>query len=130
MLGILLGTATTAPAADMCFDTGLTLVLKSFSLPAKGKCKEYRGFYLVNTPPAPSLLSWLSGSACASTDDTHITFLHYGLAPKADVQYSDFFSLPRTTLTGELRECYGGSQPCLTVPIASTECNPAKVPIP
>jgi hypothetical protein len=126
-LSILLLTQGAARAADTCFDTGLTLVLKSFSLPAKGKCKTFRGFYLL---PDTSLLSWLNGSACASTDDTQITFLGNGFAPGGSVQYTDHFVLPRTTLTTSLTECYTNGSPCITVPISLIECTPKKVPVP
>jgi hypothetical protein len=69
----LAGSAAVSSAADMSDREDFTkLVLKAFSLPSKGTCKEYRGFQRVGS----SQVSWVNGAVCASSDNDHVSFLY------------------------------------------------------
>jgi hypothetical protein len=102
---------TVVAAADFCidFDDGeQTFVLKGFSLPGKGACKEYRGFTVPGSP------FWFTGTACASSDNDHITFASMAISNPGTVTVSDRFTLARSTLEGTGVECivdtiFGGS---------------------
>jgi hypothetical protein len=132
---MVLASSATAAAADMCFlrSNGALLILKAFSLPAKGACKDVRGFY----PAEPSVGPfWVTGSACGSSDGDHISFVQTWM-PRGTAFIvsgnlgSDQFTVKRLTLTGEGRSCsLTGSDCDVYYSIARVACNPATVPVP
>ena len=127
---LLLGSATGAAAADLCLDSngGLnTLALKAFSLPARGACVDYRGFY-IDGP------FWVRGTACGSSDNVTVTFFDTGFLDGGDNRLiSERFSLSRSTLTGTGTACIVStlaSGQCAPETFQKVACNPSVVPIP
>ena len=110
---ILLGNAAIAAAADMCFIlqfplnslTVNTLVLKSFTLPARGTCKETRGFYTGGWQYGPGP-HWVTGMACGSSDGNHVTFVHTGIHESGVRMITDKFTFDRRNRWGEGKECF------------------------
>jgi hypothetical protein len=129
VLAILLVSAASAVAADFCieFDSGVnTIVLKAFSLPVRGTCKDYRGL-ITNGP------YWVRGSACGSSDNTTITFFQTWLYQHSSLVGTDGFSLSRSTLAGTGRDCTvdtGVGGVCSEHTYHHVPCSPLVVPIP
>ena len=110
---ILLGNAAIAVGADMCLaltfsqlphPTLNTLILKDFSLPARGKCKETRGFY-TGGPAGPGP-HWVTGMACGSSDGDHVTFVHTGIHDSGTRMIADKFTFDRRLRMGLGKECF------------------------
>jgi hypothetical protein len=118
--GLLLGNAAAAAAADLCLDSPLSLVLKAFTPPARGVCKETRGFYR-------EALIWMSGTACGSSDGDDITFAQTGVA--GTVLVTDTFRLNRQTMSGPGVLCVVGGQ-CFPDTWTKMACQPTTVPVP
>ena len=133
-VGLLLGSAVVAAAADFCilFNGGAnTIVLKTFTLPVKGTCKDTRGF----TPPGNPF--WIKGTACGSSDGADITFFSTSLSSDGSFYATDFFKLQRSapTIASIGKHCLvdnGGSDPgfCFSAPYAKTTCGALTVPVP
>ena len=116
---LLLGSAALAGAADFCLDN--QVVLKAFSPPGHGACKEYRGVRLV---PGDH---FVSGAVCGSSDSLTITFTH--LMVGDDIR-SQRITLERATLKGTFTECKLGN--CCIAPrnVARTACDPSAGELP
>lgn len=124
-----LGSASVVAATDFCIHEdsggggGNTIVLKAFSLPGKGACKEAAGFF----EGGPY---FMSGSACGSSDGVGIRFVLVSLI--ADALTSDTFALlrvsPTTAVSG--RECDANGGSCANFTYSKTTCSPTKVPVP
>jgi hypothetical protein len=119
---------TTTYAADYCFNiAGNTLVLKAFSLPGKGVCKDARGFFRLSSD-----VWWLDGMACGSSDGTHVTFSQ--LAQPPGLVETFLYTVDTETLTGSLRQCVvdsGSGGSCVSgIALNKVPCSPAKVPVP
>ena len=124
----LLGNAAIVTAGDFCLShsSGDTLVLKAFSLPGKGVCKETRGFY-------SGAVYFVTGMACGSSDLDHVTFFHTAVSQDGGQVFTDRFSLSRTTLSGSGKGCeldtgFGGS--CGLATWTKVDCSPKTVPVP
>jgi hypothetical protein len=126
---LLFGNTAIAMGADMClimqFEghayTVNTLILKAFSLPVRGTCKETRGFYTGGQYSAPA---WVTGMACASSDGDHVTFFHTGVRDTGKGMISDKFTFDRRFRTGLGRECFpdtGGDGSCYSETMRWTE---------
>ena len=110
---ILLGNAAIAVGADMCLVLSFsntsyivnTLILKDFSLPARGKCKETQGFYTGGPPFGPGP-HWVTGMACGSSNGDHITFVHTGIHESGTRMITDKFTFDRRFRTGLGKECF------------------------
>src|SRR5262249_48952570 len=99
VIALALAGATRAAAADFCIDSsGNRMILKGFSNPARGKCKDYRGYF-------SSGAYWFRGTACASTDNSRITFFHNGFRDDGLAPFTDKFWLARQTLAGSGAIC-------------------------
>lgn len=128
---LLLGNVPIGDAADYCLvqDGGprtLGLILKGFSLPGKGVCKQTQGYY--ERGPV-----WISGMACASSDHDHITFFHNGISNVVEggaVLFADTFELDRTSLSGPGQECELSTGSCGPRTWTRVDCNPKTVPVP
>lgn len=125
---LLASPVTNARAADYCLHAGTgTIVLKAFSLPGKGVCKDARGFFLLSDEPW-----WLNGMACGSSDGAHVTFTQLVHLP--DLVESFAYTLNRASSTGSLRQCVldtGNGGSCVSgIAVSETPCNPTKVPVP
>ena len=104
---ILLGNAAIAVGADMCLVLTFsetpyllnTLVLKAFTLPARGTCKETRGFYTGGP-------YWVTGMACGSSDGDHVTFVHTGIHESGTRMITDKFTFDRRFRYGLGKECF------------------------
>ena len=109
---ILLGKTAMAVGADMCLTltfplhshTVNTLILKAFSLPARGTCKETRGFY-TGGPYGPGP-HWVTGMACGSSDGDHVTFVHTGIHESGTRMITDKFTFDRRLRMGLGQECF------------------------
>lgn len=130
---LLLGSVAMVAAADYCLSTGAnTLVLKAFLLPAKGVCKETRGFYPKKEDPATPVF-WVFGMACGNTNGAFVTFVHTGVDDNGQVAFTDKFALNRTTLSGSGKECLidtGSGTGCVDLTVSKVPCVPANVPVP
>jgi hypothetical protein len=110
---ILLGNAAIAVGADMCLVLTFsqlphpavnTLILKDFSLPAKGKCKETRGFY-TGGGVGPGR-HWVTGMACGSSDGARVTFVHTGIDESGTRGIADKITFDRRLRSGLGKECF------------------------
>lgn len=134
---LLIGGAGVAAAAppDFCLDissgfgTGVQLVGKGFSIPNKGTCTEFFGFYLYPSTTIHIALAdlFVHGMACGSSDNTDVNIVLSG-PPSATLGVN----LTRATLSGHIQYCNpqisGGCQAeALTQKIA---CSPSSVPVP
>lgn len=123
----LLGGASLATAGDFCLHDNFTntFVGKSFSLPSKGACKDFHGFFQDATDIA------LFGEACGSSDNTRITFRLTIVGLNEIGAY--LFTLDREALSGSGQICTAavtGSGACNQVTsIAKTACSPSTVPV-
>jgi len=125
-----LGGARPAAAADFCLEDNFTntIVGKGFSVPAKGTCREFLGFF------AGSVDASLFGQACGSSDNKHIRFHLTAMGTLLFGGYS--FTLDRTSLSGEGQFCEADvltaeSGVCFELTsIAHTPCSPSIVPVP
>ena len=134
VLGVLLGSAASAMAADFCVAIQggtFTLAAKAFTLPARGTCRDYRGIY---TPvPGQHEPSWVSGTACASSDNLGITFFDTVYAEDGGSIVTDKFFLSRSTLAGAGTSCFlspSGMSCAPSLNYARVACSPRTVPIP
>ena len=127
VIALALAGATRAGAADFCVDSGGNrMVLKGFILPARGKCKDYRGYF-------SSGEFWLRGTACASTDDSRITFFHDGFRDDGLAPFTDKFWLARQTLAGSGAICgldVGSGAFCATGTYQRSDCGQGVLPVP
>ena len=129
IVALLLGAAASAMAADFCidFDNGNnTIVLKAFSLPSRGVCKDYRGFFTFGP-------YWVRGSACGGSDGATITFFQTWMYQHSSLVGTDGFSLSRSTLAGTGRDCTvdtGVGGVCSERTYRHVPCDPPAVPIP
>jgi hypothetical protein len=124
----LLGSAPMAAAADFCLADSFTNVAvgKAFSLPAKGVCNEFRGFF-------PGSEVFLFGQACGSSDNKRIVFRLTSMGPSELAGY--MFTLDRGSLSGSgqfcLADVLGGGGECFEMTsIAKIPCTPSIVPLP
>lgn len=136
LAAVVAGTATlhgsaplVAAAADFCVQDNFTNIIvgKNFSLPGKGKCKEFHGFF----PTTPTALF---GQACGSSDNERIAF---HLTLMAAFQFGSYrFTLDRGSLAGEGRLCVadvqaGDAGQCVDLAsVAKIACSPSNVPVP
>jgi hypothetical protein len=129
---LLLGNAALV-AADFCLATGVnTLVLKAFTLPGRGACKETRGFYPPGGDFGPPTF-WVAGLACGSTNGVSITFFHTGIDDPGQVAFTDKFVLNRASASGSGQECLletGSGTGCIPVTWTKIPCSPSTVPVP
>jgi hypothetical protein len=113
--------------ADFCItDTDFnTVVGKNFSLPGKGACRDFTGFQ-------DRVVSTVKGTACASSDNTRITFSLTRNYPTAEYFFIDAFVLNRATLSGSGRRCFYTESGNICSPESFTKipCVPAAVPVP
>lgn len=96
VIAVGLGLGAVLPAwADTCFldSDGHILVGKGFTLPSRGQCKAFNGYY-ANTP------YMLTGGACATSDNAAIE-----LTLTAALQRVTTISLSRESLTGFFDTC-------------------------
>ena len=121
---LLLGSAAAARAGDFCIHptiTSDTLVLKGFTLPAKGACKEARGFWVGSL--------FTSGSACRSSDGDDVFFnLTTVGVPGTSFREIDSLVLHVSSDQGSVTYCtLDGS--CFGEPIVHVNCGKT-IPIP
>ena len=98
-----LGSALPAAAGDFCLEDNFTntIVGKGFSLPAKGTCKVFQGFFPGSADTV--LDTGLFGQACGSSDNKRIRFHLTAMGRTALGGYS--FTLDRVSLSGEGQFC-------------------------
>lgn len=128
VVAALLASAAWATAADFCFHSGSdTVALKAFSPPARGRCKDYRGFYTGGGS------IWVHGTACGSSDSARVTFFHEVNGDGGSMAFTEQFVLDRQTMSGSGIIClldtgFGGS--CGPRTYAATTCSDPIVPVP
>ena len=130
VVAVLLGNSVVASAADFCFESA-PLVLKNFSLPLKGTCKAYFGFYPEDGFGNPAF--FVNGSACGSSDNNHITFTGTVVAADGASVQQELIVLNRATLSGTHHMCQlsAAAGGCISAgSIAKSPCSPAKPPVP
>jgi hypothetical protein len=134
VLAVLLGSAASAMAADFCVAIAggtSTIAAKAFTLPTRGMCRDYRGFY---TPvPGQHGPSWVRGTACGSSDNLGITFFDTAHAEDGASIVTDKFFLSRSTLTGAGTNCLLNTNGWTCAPslnYARVACSPLVVPVP
>jgi hypothetical protein len=122
----------TARAVDTCFNVASsTLVLKAFALPPKGACKDARGFFLVSGQPW-----WLDGSACGSSDGTHVTLALAATLPDGGpfAAESLLVTVDRASGSGPMRQCVldtGNGGGCTSgIAVHKIACSPSTIPVP
>ncbi|PWU24570.1 MAG: hypothetical protein C5B48_05695 [Candidatus Rokuibacteriota bacterium] len=124
----------TAEAADSCFVVGSaanTLVAKAFTLPLKGTCKPFNGFFKSGDATYFHTGDWVHGTACGSSDNEWINF------QLSAHGYSLHTRLHRSNLEeGSSQPCYYnypglGAGVCLgPLGFSKGTCSPSIVPVP
>jgi|HubBroStandDraft_6_1064221.scaffolds.fasta_scaffold1213190_1 hypothetical protein len=122
LAALMLFLATAAHAANFCASFGAAQVVASdLTLPAKGTCAAFNGFY--RNPTNAGLL--LAGDVCRSSNGT--TYLFNLFTQHAGLTDSLAGSWSTSNGKGSGQECF--ATPCLAFSVTVTKC-PATVTIP
>jgi hypothetical protein len=132
---LVLATAGVSQAGDYCitFDgiSGVAVVGRGFTIPAKGKCKVWTGFTggSLVTQNIPS-----GGAGCTSSDKSHLSLTYTISNPEAGgfvVIDSVTLSLPAQTGTDVETTITGGSTPTSnSFAVTGSNCTSQHIPVP